>query len=220
LATRPTPITDELFDYVLDQTMDEHELLVRLREETASMPDADCQISPEQGQFMALLARLMGAKKVLEVGTFTGYSSTAVALALPEDGRITCCDMSREWTAVARKYWKMAGVDHMIDLRLGEATETLSQMLSNGEKGSFDYAFIDADKENYVTYYKQTLELLRPGGLMLFDNMFAGGHVAKTDGRSEYRDSIRRTNTVIKEDPRVTSCLVQVGDGVTLAVKN
>jgi predicted O-methyltransferase YrrM len=220
MATRPTPITDALFEYIVRESMTEHQLLVRLREETAAMPEADMQISPEQGQFMALLVKLIGARKTLEVGTFTGYSSTAVALALPDDGRVICCDMSDQWTSVARRYWKEAGVDHKIDLRLGVARDTLETMRRNGERGTFDFAFIDADKESYHIYYEQTLDLLRPGGLMMFDNMLAEGAVVETRGESSYRDAIRSTNTLIKEDPRVTSCLIQVGDGVTLAVKN
>ena len=219
MATRPTPITDTLFDYILSASMSEPEILVRLREETSGLPDAECQISAEQGQFMRLLVRLLGATKTLEVGTFTGYSSTAVALELPEDGRMVCCDVSDEWTAVARRYWKEAGVDHKIELRLAPGGETLQAMLDDGEASTFDFAFIDADKEGYPDYYEKALGLLRRGGLIMLDNMLAGGRVADKDGGS-YAECIRTMNTIVKNDPRVTSSLLQVGDGVLLAVKN
>ncbi len=219
MSRRTEPLTDELYDYLLRVSMREPEILRRLREETGSLEKAGMQISPEQGQFMTLLVELMGARRTLEVGTFTGYSALVVALALPTDGRIVACDVSEEWTSVARRYWEEAGVAHMIDLRLGPALETLESLLGEGRRGEFDFAFIDADKANYQTYFELALELVRSGGLIAIDNTLWHGRVidpAVTDGDTE---AIRRFNERLKADERVTLSLVPIGDGLSLARK-
>lgn len=219
MSTRPTPIDERLWSYLCRVSLREHPLLAELRAETARLPAAECQISPEQGQFMALLVRLVSARRALEIGTFTGYSSLSVALALPGDGELVCCDMSEEWTAVARRYWERAGVAHKVDLRLGPAGATLERMVTDGERGSFDFAFVDADKRGYREYYERCLELLRPGGLVLFDNMLWEGRVADPRARDEDTEAIRDLNAFASADPRVASSLLQVGDGVLLAMK-
>jgi predicted O-methyltransferase YrrM len=219
MSTRPTPLDDRLWSYLCRVSLRESPLLAELRAETAEMPSAQCQISPEQGQFMALLVRLIGARRALEVGTFTGYSSLSVALALPDDGCLLCCDVSEEWTSVARRYWEKAGVAHKIGLRLGPALQTLEAMASNGEKGSIDFAFVDADKTGYRDYYELCLKLLRPGGLVLFDNMLWEGKVADPHARDEDTTAIRELNELASRDERVASSLLQVGDGVLLAMK-
>ncbi len=219
MSTRPTPLDERLWSYLCEVSLREHPLLAELRAETARLADAECQISPEQGQMMALLARLMGARRALEIGTFTGYSSLAVALVLPGDGRLVCCDMSEEWTAVARSYWQRAGVAHKVELRLGPASETLERMSADGERGSFDFAFVDADKTGYRDYYERCLELLRPGGLAIFDNMLWEGKVADPRARDRDTRAIRELNAFASRDPRVASSLLQVGDGVLLVMK-
>jgi predicted O-methyltransferase YrrM len=219
MSRRTEPLTDELYDYLLRVSMREPEILRRLREETGGLEKAGMQVSPDQGQFMALLVELMGARRTLEVGTFTGYSALVVALALPPDGRIVACDVSEEWTSVARRYWDEAGVAHVIDLRLGPAQETLESLLAEGRQGDFDFAFVDADKVNYQTYFDLALELVRPGGLIAVDNTLWHGRVidpAVTDGDTE---AIRRFNEGLKQDERVTLSLVPIGDGLSLARK-
>jgi caffeoyl-CoA O-methyltransferase len=206
-------LTDALRSYVWQVGVREPDVLRRLREETASLPMAQMQISPEQGAFMAMLVRLIDARRCLEVGTFTGYSSTAVALALPDDGRITCCDVSVEWTDVARRYWADAGVADKIDLRLGPAIETLQGL----EEGSFDFAFIDADKPSYDAYYERALRLVRRGGLIAIDNVLWGGRVIDESDQSEQTLVIRRLNEKIATDERVDQVLLPIGDGLTLA---
>ena len=206
-------LTDALRQYVWQVGVREPDVLRRLREETASLPMAQMQISPEQGAFMAMLVRLIDARRCLEVGTFTGYSSTAVALALPDDGRITCCDVSVEWTDVARRYWADAGVADKIDLRLGPAIETLQGL----EEGSFDFAFIDADKPSYDAYYERALRLVRRGGLIAIDNVLWGGRVIDESDQSEQTLVIRRLNDKIATDDRVDQVLLPIGDGLTLA---
>src|SRR5262245_47610708 len=168
-------MTEALYGYLLRTTLREPPVLQRLREETAKLPSGQMQISPEQGQLMALLVELMGARRVLEVGTFTGYSSTVMALALPPDGRLVACDLSEEWTTVARRYWREAGVESKIELRLGPARTTLDALIADGRSGSFDFAFIDADKTAYDDYYERCLTLLRPGGLLGVDNALWSG---------------------------------------------
>ena len=206
-------LTDALRSYVWQVGVREPDVLRRLREETASLPMAQMQISPEQGAFMAMLVRLIDARRCLEIGTFTGYSSTAVALALPDDGRITCCDVSVEWTDVARRYWADAGVADKIDLRLGPAIETLQGL----EEGSFDFAFIDADKPSYDAYYERALRLVRRGGLIAIDNVLWGGRVIDESDQSEQTLVIRRLNDKIATDDRVDQVLLPIGDGLTLA---
>jgi predicted O-methyltransferase YrrM len=219
MSRRTIAVTDSLYDYLLSVSLREPPLLLRLREETAADPAAGMQISPEQGQFMALLARLTGARRCLEIGVFTGYSSLAVALALPPDGRILACDVSERWTAVARRYWEEAGVAQRIDLRLAPAMQTLDGLLAAGAHATFDLAFIDADKENYLGYYERTLELLRPGGLVLVDNTLWSGRVADPENAEPDTVALRHFNEVLHADDRVDLSLLPVGDGLTLARK-
>lgn len=212
-------LPDDLETYILDMTPAESPAAQRLRSHTASMSEAFMQIAPDQAAFSALLIRLMGARRALEIGTFTGYSALAVASALPDDGLLVCCDVSDAWTRVAREFWQQAGVTHKIDLRLGPALHTLGNLISNGSAASFDYAFIDADKTNYDAYYEACLELVRPGGLIALDNMFWHGQVidpADTDPQTEI---IRTLNQKIRDDPRVLPSLVSIGDGLMLAWK-
>jgi len=219
MSRRSISLTDSLYDYLLSVSLREPDVLRRLREETAKDPAARMQISPEQGQFMALLARLMGARRCLEIGVFTGYSSLALALALPEDGRILACDVSERWTAVARRYWAAAGVSHKIELKLAPALETLERLEGPSATGTFDFAFIDADKENYVGYYEQVLELLRPGGLIVVDNTLWSGRVAGPENAEADTVAIRHFNEHLHRDERVDLSLVPIGDGLTLARK-
>ena len=194
-------------------------MLKRLREETARHEMGKMQIAPDQGQFMAMLARLMDARKVLEVGVFTGYSSLVVALALPAGGTLVACDISKEYTAVARRYWQEAGVADKIETRIAPAADTLAALLAEGHGGTFDLAFIDADKESYDTYYEFTLQLLRPGGLVLIDNVLRKGDAAGPLSASAATASIQKLNRKIHADERVHISLVPIGDGLTLAQK-
>lgn len=212
-------LTTELSDYLRGVAVRDSALRQRLRAETAKMPGAGMQISPEQGELMALLIRLMGAKRCIEVGTFTGYSALVVAEALPADGRLIACDVNADTTAVARRYWHEAGVAHKIDLRLGPARDTLDALIAKGEAGRFDFAFIDADKPNYDAYYERLLTLLRPGGLVAIDNVLWGGAVADPAKVDENTNAIRALNRKIHADARVTCCMLPVGDGLTLARK-
>jgi predicted O-methyltransferase YrrM len=210
---------DRLYDYLLSVSLREPEILLKLREETARHPMSQMQIAPEQGQFMALLVQLMGAAKTLEVGVFTGYSALTVALALPENGQVVACDVSEEFTAIARRYWEMAGVANKIDLRIAPATETLDQLLAEGQAETFDFAFIDADKSNYGTYYEQALQLVRPGGMILIDNVLWSGRVADGQVQDTRTEAIRAFNRKLHEDQRVTLSMVAIADGLTLALK-
>lgn len=212
-------ISDQIYSYILENSLREDEILAELRERTQALPNAGMQISADQGQFMSLLTKLIGAKNTLEVGVFTGYSSTVVAKALPEGGKITACDVSEEYTSIAREFWARAGVSDKIDLHIGPATETLNRLLSEGLAGQFDLAFIDADKENYEDYYERCLELLRPNGLILVDNVLWGGRTADPKHTEETTAIIRKLNKKIKEDERVDVSLIPVGDGLTLARK-
>ncbi|MEI3651577.1 MAG: class I SAM-dependent methyltransferase [Dolichospermum lemmermannii FEM_B0920] len=213
-------LEQSLYDYLLSVSLREPTILTQLRQETAQMPRSIMQISPEQGQFMALLVKLIGAKKTLEVGVFTGYSSLVVALALPADGKIVACDVSEEYTSVARRYWQQAGVADKIDLHIAPALETLDNLLTTGEAGTFDFAFIDADKSNYDNYYEQCLELIRPGGLIAIDNVLWSGKVADTEIQDNQTNKIRDLNRKLHEDSRITLSLVPIADGLTLAMKN
>lgn len=219
MSKRSISLTDSLYEYLLSVSLREPDLLLKLREETAADPAANMQISPEQGQFMGLLARLMGARRCLEIGVFTGYSSLAIALALPDDGRIVACDVSEKWTSVARRYWAAAGVAHKIDLRLATAMETLDRLLADGEAGTFDFAFIDADKENYVGYYERALQLLRSGGLVVADNTLWSGRVADPENAEADTVALRHFNELLHGDSRVDLSLVPIGDGLSLARK-
>lgn len=214
---RSIGLDDELHDYLLDVSVREAPALARLRDETRSVPSAGMQIDPDQGAVMQMLVRLMGARRHLEIGVFTGYSSLAVALALPADGHITACDINAEWTAMARKHWDAAGVGDKIDLRLGPAADTLDALLADGAAGSYDTAFIDADKTGYDAYYERALELLRPGGLIMIDNVLWDGAVADPDIQDPDTDALRALNAKLRDDDRVDLCMLSVGDGLTLA---
>ena len=213
-------LEQSLYDYLLSISLREPTILTQLRQETAQMPRSIMQISPEQGQFMALLVKLIGAKKTLEVGVFTGYSSLVVALALPADGKIVACDVSEEYTSIARRYWQQAGVANKIDLHIAPALETLDKLLTAGEAGTFDFAFIDADKGNYDNYYERSLELIRPGGLVAIDNVLWSGKVADTEIQDNQTNKIRALNSKLHQDSRITLSLVPIADGLTLAMKN
>jgi caffeoyl-CoA O-methyltransferase len=217
MANKTIGISDELAAYVVEFGTREPELLVRLREETAALPQHGMQIAPEQGAFLGLLVELIGARRCIEVGTFTGYSSTVVALALPEDGRLVCCDVSEEWTSLAEKYWDEAGVAGKIDLRIAPAAETLDRLLADGEQDTYDFAFIDADKAGYDGYYERVLRLVRPGGLIALDNTLWGGQVLDPDADDKDTRALRALNAKLAEDERVTLCLLPLADGVTLA---
>jgi caffeoyl-CoA O-methyltransferase len=221
MSNRTIQVTDALYDYILAASSREPAVLARLREETAAATGDRfrMQISPEQGQFMQLLARLTGAKRAVEVGVFTGYSSLAVALAMPDDGKIVACDVSEEWTSIARRYWADAGVAHKIDLKLAPALETLDALLAEGGGGSYDFAFIDADKGNYAAYYERVLALLRPGGLVAVDNTLWSGRVADASEGDPDTVAIRAFNEMVHHDDRVDLSLLPVGDGLTLALK-
>jgi predicted O-methyltransferase YrrM len=209
-----------LYNYLLSVSLREPEILAQLRQETAQLPMAMMQISPEQGQFMALLVQLMGAKKTLEVGVFTGYSSLVVALALPPDGGVVACDLDPECTAIARRYWQQAGVAQKIDLHIAPALETLDRLLAEGQAGTFDFAFIDADKGNYENYYERSLQLIRPGGLIAIDNVLWSGRVADPEDRDKRTEAIRSFNEKLFRDERVSISLVPIADGLTLARKH
>jgi caffeoyl-CoA O-methyltransferase len=219
MTKRSISLTDSLYEYLLAVSLREPEVLRRLREETAAYPEARMQIAPEQGQFMAMLARLLDARRCIEVGVFTGYSSLVLALALPEDGRIVACDVSEDWTRVARRYWQAAGVAHKIDLRLAPALETLEGLLATGDANSYDFLFLDADKENYLRYYELALQLLRPGGLIVADNTLWSGRVIDPANNEASTAALRQFNERLHRDERVDLSLLPVGDGLTLVRK-
>jgi predicted O-methyltransferase YrrM len=219
MSNRSIGLEPALYDYLLEASLREPPVLARLRAETAAHPKVNMQIAPEQGQFMALLARLMGAKRCIEVGVFTGYSSLAVALALPPGGRIVACDISEEYTAVARRYWAEAGVESRIELRIAPALLTLDALLEEGGAGTWDFAFIDADKGAYLEYYERLLRLLRPGGLIAVDNTLWDGDVADPGNMEPDTVAIRAFNAQLRDDARIDLSLVPIGDGVTLARK-
>jgi predicted O-methyltransferase YrrM len=219
MSNRTISLTDSLHEYLLRVSLREPEVLRDLRAETARLAQRSMQIAPEQGQFMALLARLVGARRCLEVGVFTGYSSLAVALALPDGGSIVACDVSEEWTSIARRYWQRAGVADRIDLRLAPALQTLDSLLAGGEAGQYDLAFIDADKAGYGDYYERVLQLLRPGGLVVIDNTLWSGRVADPGVTDADTVALRQLNQRLLGDERVDLSLVPIGDGLTLARK-
>ena len=212
--------TTSLRDYLWEKGIEEHPALKELRLETAKLPQSMMQICPEQGALMANLIRLMSAKRTIEIGTFTGYSALAVALALPEEGEIIACDISEEWTALGKKKWEQAGVAHKINLRLAPAVDTLDALLADGQEGSFDFAFIDADKANYPAYYEKCLKLVRKGGVIAIDNVLWGGSVIDSERNDEDTKAIRKLNDFIANDKRVSLSMVPIGDGLTLAVIN
>ena len=217
MANKTIGLSDELAAYVLEVGTREPGVLARLREETAALPEHGMQIAPEQGAFLALLVELTGARRCLEIGTFTGYSSTAVAMALPEDGRIVCCDISEAWTSMARRCWDEAGVTGKIDLRIAPATETLDGLLADGAESTYDFAFVDADKSGYDGYYERLLRLVRPGGLIVFDNTLWSGRVLEHDAGDEDTQALQALNRKLAGDDRISLCLLPVADGVTLA---
>jgi predicted O-methyltransferase YrrM len=213
-----TEMTEALYGYMQQSWLREPDVLVRLRAETAKQEMAIMQISPEQGQFMAMLVQILGAKRIIEVGTFTGYSALVMAQSMPDDSQIVCCDISEEWTSIAQRYWREAGEDHKIQLRLAPALDTLQQLLQS-ETGNFDFAFIDADKVNYDAYFEACLQLIRPGGVIAIDNVFWSGSVADEADQSEDTVAIRALNAKLKEDARIDLSIVPIGDGLTLARK-
>lgn len=217
MANRTIGISDELAAYVQEVGTREPYVLRRLRAETAALPQHGMQIAPEEGAFLAMLVELTGARRCLEVGTFTGYSSLAVALALPDDGSLVCCDVSEEWTSMARRYWDDAGVASRIELRIAPASETLDRLLADGGESVYDFAFVDADKTGYDGYYERLLRLVRPGGLIVFDNMLWGGRVLDQDPDDDDTRAIQALNAKLAADDRVTLCLLPLADGVTLA---
>ena len=219
MTDRNIPLDARLYAYLQEHSLREHPVLRELREATAGMRHAGMQISPEQGQFMALLARMLNARRTLEIGVFTGYSSLAVALALPPDGEVIACDVSEEWTSMARRYWEKAGVAERIELRLAPAVKTLDALLESGEAGRFDFAFIDADKSRYGDYYERCLKLLRRGGLIVADNTLWSGKVADANVQDEDTKALRAFNDALHRDGRVAVSRLPIGDGVTLALK-
>ena len=220
MSNRTIGLSDDIYKYLVDHSLREPELLRRLREETARLTTwAIMQIAPEQGQFMGLLVQLIGARRALEVGTFTGYSALSVMLAMPKDGRLLACDVSKEFTDVARRYWVEAGVADRIELRLQPALTTLDELIAGDGAGSFDFVFIDADKENYDGYYERALTLLRPGGLLAIDNVLWSGSVADPTVDDAPTKAIRALNDKVAKDRRVAISMVPIGDGLTLARK-
>lgn len=218
MSARSLGLSDQLWRYLVEVTVREPPVLEKLRLETQAMPNGGMQISPEQGRFMAFLVELIGVRRYLEVGVFTGYSSLTVALAMPPEGRVVACDRSDEWTRIARRYWEEAGVADKFELRLGPALDTLDALIENGE-GAFDMAFFDADKEGSLEYYERGLKLVRPGGIVAFDNTLWAGRVADPADGSEATRAIRALNTRASGDLRVTATLVPIGDGLLLARK-
>jgi len=219
MSTKSFFLEQSLYDYLCKQSLREPDVLRRLREETAQSSMARMQIAPEQGQFMQWLIRLMGARRGIEVGVFTGYSSLCAALAMPEDGYLLACDVSEAWTDVARRYWVQAGVAEKIELRLAPATRTLDTELGTGLAGSYDYAFIDADKTNYIAYYERCLELLRPGGVILVDNVLWSGAVADAANQEEDTVALRAFNEYLHGDERIDLSMLPLADGLSLCRK-
>lgn len=217
--SRALGLDPKLYDYMLSVSPPEHPLLTRLRKETATLPMAGMQISLDQGRFFQLLVRLMNAKRCLEIGVFTGYSSLSVAMALPADGHITALDINDDWTSVARRYWQEAGVADRITLKLGPALQTLDAIIAEGTGGGYDFAFIDADKTSYAAYHERVLQLLRPGGLIAYDNVLWSGRVADATDTSDDTMALRALNVALAQDKRIVMSMLPIGDGVTLAVK-
>lgn len=219
MSNQTINVSDEIYRYILDVSLREPPILTELRRRTADHPHATMQISPEQGQLMALLARLIGARSCLEIGVFTGYSSLAVALALPDDGRIVACDVSEEYTRMAREFWSRAGVEDKIQLHLAPALDTLDELLAGGQAGAFDFAFIDADKGNYLRYYERSLELIRPGGLIAVDNTLWSGRLVDPSADDADSVALDAFNRQLHGDERVDLSLLPIGDGLTLLRK-
>ena len=219
MSNKTITLTGPLHDYLLAVSLHEPALLRELREETARLPEANMQIAPEQGQFMGLLVKLMGVRRALEIGVFTGYSALSVALNLPADGKLIACDVSETWTAIARRYFARAGVTGKIDLHIAPALDTLDGLLGTGQSGSFDFAFIDADKENYISYYEACLKLLRHGGLIAVDNVLWDGKVADPAQDDRTTRALRAFNAHVHADDRIHLSMLPLADGLTLALK-
>ncbi|UZE22427.1 class I SAM-dependent methyltransferase [Pseudomonas sp. B21-056] len=219
MTTRTLNLDDALYQYLLDVSLRETPLQRRLRDETQALPMARWQIAPEQGQFLSLLVKLTGARRLLEVGTFTGYSALCMASALPPDGSLICCDIPGDYNAVALRYWREAGLAERVELRLAPALETLDNLERQGQGGTFDLIFIDADKANYPAYLEYALRLLRTGGLVMFDNTLWDGRVLEAQPQSEDTRAIQALNLALKDDPRVDLSLLPLGDGLTLCRK-
>ncbi|VAW50190.1 O-methyltransferase family protein [C1] [hydrothermal vent metagenome] len=219
MSNRTLSIDDRIYDYLCDVSINEPELLRQLREETAQIEYSVMQISPEQGQFMSLLIKLMKAERAIEIGTFTGYSSICVASAMPENGKLICCDISPQWTDIAEKYWALAGLESKIDLYSQPAENTLQMLLDDGNRKTFDFIFIDADKQNYIKYYEMALRLLKKGGIIAIDNTLWSGAVADPENIEPGTRAIRRFNEMLKNDNRVSQSLLTIGDGLTLILK-
>jgi predicted O-methyltransferase YrrM len=219
MSNRTLCLDDRLYDYLIRESVREPDLLAELRRETSALPMAKMQIGPEQGQFMALLIQIMGARNCLEVGTFTGYSALVCALALPEDGRLITLDVSEEWTQIATRFWARSDVGQRIDLRMGPAVESMRGLLNDGEADGFDFLFIDADKTGYADYYELGLKLVRPGGVIAFDNVLWGGSVADPSDEEADTLALRALNRKLHEDIRVDLSMVPIGDGLTLVRK-
>lgn len=211
-------LTDELYQYVLNNSLQEPNIVRQLREETAKMPMSAMQTPPEETQFLTILLRLMKASRILEIGTFTGYSTLWFALTIPEDGKITACDIDEKWTSVGKKYWEKAGVAHKIDLRIAPALKTIDQLLENHKANYYDFIFIDADKENYMNYYEKALLLVKPDGIIVIDNVLWGGSVINPLNQSGDVKSIRKINEKIMNDTRVHVSMLPIGDGVTFVI--
>lgn len=219
MSNQTIHMNSAIYQYILDVSLREPDILKQVRLDTLSMSHANMQIAPEQGQFMALLVQLTGVQRAIEVGVFTGYSALSVALALPPQGRLIACDISEEWTAKAQGYWQAAGVADKIELRLAPALETLDTLLMEGQANTFDFAFIDADKDSYILYYERLLQLLRPGGLMAIDNVLWYGYVADPDNNDPNTVAIRAFNDHVRQDDRVVLSMVPIGDGLSLVMK-
>lgn len=219
MSSQTLNLTPKLYNYLLNRSLREAPILQKLRIDTARLSTYKMQISPEQGQFMGLLIELLQAKKTLDMGTYTGYSALVVALALPHDGKVVACDVSEEWTAIAKRFWQEANMQNKIQLHLAQALETLEQLLKNGEAETFDFAFIDADKTNYDAYYEKSLQLLRRGGLIAIDNVLWGGEVANTHNHEASTEAIRALNLKLLNDERVSLSMIPIGDGLSLARK-
>ncbi len=217
MSTRTIPMTDPLYDYYLASSLREPEILERLRDATLAHPEAGMQISPEQGQFMRFLVRLIGAARAIEIGTYTGYSALSVALALPDDGLLVACERREEFTKIGQPFWREAGVSDRIDLRIGKAVGTLEAMIEAGEGGTYDFAFIDGDKKNYVNYYELCLRLVRQGGLIAIDNALWSGRLVDKTLDDPASKAIRTLNEKIRDDERVDMSLLPIGDGLMLA---
>lgn len=216
MSNRTLDLSDKVYDYLLNHSLREPDLLAELRHETSELEMSIMQISPEQGQFMSLLVKILGVQRAIEVGVFTGYSSLCVAMAMPADGELIACEMNKEWTSIAKRYWQKAGIADRIKLKLAPAIKTLNTLLADGQAGQFDFAFIDADKTNYKKYYECCLELIRPGGIITIDNVLWGGAVVDETDDSEETQAIRELNDHIHHDDRVEISLLPMGDGLTL----